>query len=116
MAAALKKGMNEVLEEEGVPWAMYGDYSFFHFFTNPENRPIKPTTFDAHAVPVEWFKTDKRETLLRKIVLGLMIHGVDPKSWRGGLVSAAHTPEDIQFTVEAWRKTLRAMRDEGAFS
>ena len=116
MSDALKKGMNEVLEEEGVPWAMYGDYSFFHFFTNPENRPIKPTAFDAHAVPSEWFKTDKRETMLRKVVLGLMNNGVDPKSWRGGLVSAAHTPEDIKLTIDAWRKTLRAMRDEGEFA
>ena len=33
--------------------------------------------------------------------------------WRGGLVSAAHTPEDIKLTIDAWRKTLRALRDEG---
>ncbi len=113
MANALRKGMNEVLEAEGVPWAMYGEYSFFHFFTNPGNHPIKPTAFDAHAVPVEWFKGEKRERMLQKLVLGLMINGVDPKSWRGGLVSAAHTSDDIQFTVDAWRKTLRALKAEG---
>lgn len=113
MATALRRGMNEVLEAEGIPWALYGDYSFFHFFTNPDNHPIKPTAFDAHAVPVAWFKADKRERLLQKMVLGLMINGVDPKSWRGGLVSAAHTAQDIAHTVEAWRKTLRALRDEG---
>ncbi len=112
-AVALRKGMNEVLEEEGVPWAMYGDYSFFHFFTNPDNHAIKPTAFDAHAVPADWFKADKREGMLRKLVLGLMINGVDPKSWRGGLVSAAHTAEDVKLTVDAWRNTLRALRDEG---
>ena len=112
MTDALKKGMNEVLEQEGVPWAMYGDYSFFHFFTNPGNHPIKPTAFDAHAVPVAWFQADKRETMLKKLVLGLMINGVDPKSWRGGLVSAAHTGQDIQLTIDAWRNTLRALRDE----
>ena len=105
--------MNQVLEDEGVPWAMYGDYSFFHFFTNPGNHKIKPTAFDAHAVPVDWFKTDKRESMLAKLVLGLMVNGVDPKSWRGGLVSAAHTTEDIKLTVEAWRNTLRALREEG---
>jgi len=46
-------------------------------------------------------------------VLGLMINGVDPKSWRGGLVSAAHTVEDVRLTVDAWRNTLRALREEG---
>lgn len=112
MAVALRVGMNEVLEDEGIPWAMYGDYSFFHFFTNPDNHPLKPTQFDAHAVPVAWFKADKREHMLQRLVLGLMINGVDPKSWRGGLVSAAHTADDVKLTVDAWRKTLRALRDE----
>lgn len=113
MAAALRKGMNEVLEDQGIPWAVYGDYSFFHFFTNPDGHPIRPTQFDAHQVPLAWFKADKRERLLQKLVLGLMINGVDPKSWRGGLVSAAHTHADIGLTVEAWRNTLRALREEG---
>ena len=113
MAAELRKGMNQVLEDEGVPWAVYGDYSFFHFFTNPANHPIKPTAFDAHAAPAEWFKPDQRESMLTKLVLGLMLNGVDPKSWRGGLVSAAHTGEDVKLTVDAWRNTLRALREEG---
>lgn len=115
-AADLRRKLNEVLEEEGVPWAVYGDYSFFHFFTNPENRAIRPTTFDAHAVPVEWFKPDKREQLMAKLVLGLMNHGVDPKGNRGGLVSAAHTADDVRLTVDAWRGTLRALRAEGELS
>ncbi len=112
-AADLRRKLNEVLEAEGVPWAVYGDYSFFHIFTNPENRPIRPTTFDAHAVPVEWFKPDKRERLMAKLVLGLMNHGVDPKGNRGGLVSAAHTADDVRLTADAWRETLRALRAEG---
>ena len=35
------------------------------------------------------------------------------KGWRGGLVSSAHTAEDVEWTVDAWRKSLRALRDEG---
>jgi glutamate-1-semialdehyde 2,1-aminomutase len=111
-AAALRARLNEVLEEEGVPWAVYGEYSFFHFFTNPDRHPIKPTAFDAHAVPSTWFKPDKRERLLAKFVLGLMNHGVDPKGNRGGLASAAHTAEDIRLTAQAWRSTLRALKAE----
>lgn len=111
-AVELRRKMNEVLETEGIPWAVYGDYSFFHFYTNPENRSIKPTAFDHHAVPSSWFKADKRERLLAKFVLGLMVNGVDPKSNRGGIVSAAHTADDVKLTVEAWRRMLRALRDE----
>lgn len=112
-ANELRRGMNQVLEDEGIPWAVYGDYSFFHFFTNPDNRPIKPTAFDAHQVPTDWFKPDKRERMQAKLVLGLMNNGVDPKAARGGIVSAVHSAEDIRLTIEAWRHALRALREEG---
>jgi glutamate-1-semialdehyde 2,1-aminomutase len=112
-AALLRVGMNAALEEEGVPWAVYGVHSFFNFFTNPENRKIRPTTFDAHAVPIEWFKADKRERLLAKMRLAMLVHGIDLKSWRGGIVSAAHTQADVDVTLEAWRRSLRALKEEG---
>ncbi|MGH8619113.1 MAG: aspartate aminotransferase family protein [Burkholderiales bacterium] len=112
-AEKLRAGMNAVLEEEGVPWAVYGAHSFFHFFTNPESRPIKPTTFDALAAPTEWFKTDKRERLLSKMRLAMLVHGVDLKGWRGGLVSSAHSAADVDLTIQAWRHSLRALKEEG---
>ena len=34
-AASLRAALNEVLAEEGVPWAVYGTYSGFHTFLNP---------------------------------------------------------------------------------
>lgn len=113
MAKKIRDGMNEVLEEEGVPWCVYGVHSFFNFFTNPDNRDIRPTTFDAGAVPVEWFKTDKREALLAKVRLAMLVCGIDLKSWRGGIVSAAHTDADVEATLTAWRKSLRMVKDEG---
>ena len=88
-AALLRVGMNAALEEEGVPWAVYGVHSFFNFFTNPENREIRPTTFDAQAVPIEWFKADKRERLLARMRLAMLVHGIDLKSWRGGIARPA---------------------------
>ncbi|MCC6531456.1 MAG: aminotransferase class III-fold pyridoxal phosphate-dependent enzyme [Burkholderiales bacterium] len=112
-AAKLRAGFNAILEEERVPWVVYGVHSFFNFFTNPEHRPLRPTTFDAEAVPVEWFKPDKRERLLAKMRLSMLVQGIDLKSWRGGIVSAAHSQADIDWTLDAWRKTLRALKSEG---
>ena len=112
-AAKLRTGMNELLEEEGVPWAVYGAHSFFNFFTNPENREFRPTQFNAEAAPIEWFKTDKRERLLAKMRLAMLVHGIDLKGWRGGIVSAAHTQADVDLTLEAWRRSLRALKQEG---
>jgi len=33
----------------------------------------------------------------------------------GGLLSAAHTPEDIDRTIEAFDRSIRRMKDEGLF-
>lgn len=112
-AAKLRAGFNEILEEENVPWAVYGAHSFFNFYTNPDNRPIRPTTFDAEAVPVEWFKADKRERMTAKVRLAMLVHGVNLKSLRGGFTSAAHTQEDVDRTLDAWRKSLRDVKAEG---
>ena len=96
-----------------MPWAVYGVHSFFNFFTNPDNREIRPTAFDAQAVPTEWFKADKREPLLAKMRLAMLVHGIDLKSWRGGIVSSAHTHADVDLTLDALRRSLRALKEEG---
>lgn len=111
-AATLRKGLNEVLEEEGVPWAVYGEHSFFHIYSNPQGDAIKPTAFDSATLTIDALK-GKNEGMLGKLRLAMLVNGVDLKGWRGGIVSAAHTQADVDFTVEAWRKSLRALKEEG---
>jgi glutamate-1-semialdehyde 2,1-aminomutase len=112
MAGILRKGMNEVLEEEGVPWAIYGDHSFFHIYSNPKGQALRPTAFDAATITIDALK-GKNERMLDKLRIAMLVYGVDLKGYRGGLVSAAHTQADIDLTVDAWRKSLRALKDEG---
>jgi glutamate-1-semialdehyde 2,1-aminomutase len=111
-AAALRHGMNDVLEDEGVPWAIYGEHSFFHIYTNPAGTSLDPTAFDSSALGIDSFK-GKNENALARLRLAMLVNGVDLKGWRGGIVSAVHTAADVEFTVEAWRKSLRALKDEG---
>ncbi len=47
--AEVRAKMNEVLEDEGVKWAVYGTYSGLHIFTNPDGADIVPSRFDAAA-------------------------------------------------------------------
>ena len=112
-AARLRQALNEVLEAEGVPWAVYGEHSFFHIHSNPKGDPIRPTAFDARTLNVDALK-GKNEAMLGKFRLAMLNNGVDLKGFRGGIVSAAHTDEDVERTVEAWRGALRAMKAEGA--
>ncbi|MBL8838320.1 MAG: aspartate aminotransferase family protein [Alphaproteobacteria bacterium] len=112
-AATLRARMNEVLEDEGVNWAVYGDHSMFHIFTNPSNRAIRPTRFDATSRQADLLKADTREDMLNKLRVAMLLHGVDLLGWRGGVMSAAHGDAEIDQTVAAWRASLRMMRDEG---
>jgi glutamate-1-semialdehyde 2,1-aminomutase len=114
-AARLRKEMNEVLEEEGVAWAVYGEHSFFHIHSNPRGDAIRPTKFDASAITPETLK-GRNESLLGKLRLAMLNNGVDLKGWRGGIVSAAHTEADVEWTLAAWRQSLRALREEGELS
>jgi len=111
MATKLRAGMNEVLEEENVAWAVYGEHSFFHLHSNPRGESIRPAAFDAHTLSIDALK-GKDERVLAKLRLAMLVHGVDLKGYRGGILSAAHTDADIAFTLDAWRKSLRALKEE----
>lgn len=112
-AARLRAQLNAVLEDEKVPWAVYGEFSLFHLFTNPDGRTIVPTRFNAAELAAADFKTDPRKSLLSKLYLAMVTNGVDLMQWRGGFVSATHGPAEEQETVVAWRKALRLLKDEG---
>src|SRR5688572_23312284 len=100
-AAKLRQRMNEVLEEEGVPWSVYGVHSFFNIHSNPRGEDIRPTAFDPSTITVETLKA-RNESLLTKLRIAMLNNGVDLKGWRGGIVSAAHTDADIEWTLDAW--------------
>lgn len=110
-AAKLRAGLNQVLEEENVAWAIYGEHSFFHLYSNPQRTALRPTSFDARALSIESLK-GKDERMLSKLRLAMLVNGVDLKGYRGGIVSAAHTEADVAFTLDAWRRSLRALKEE----
>ena len=111
-AEELRQKMNEVLSELNIPWAVYGTFSEFHIFANPAKRAINPMAFDSFACPYEELKSTPPQ-LLHKLMLGMLLHGVHISGWPGGLVSAAHSADDLAQTVSAFRQTLLALRDEG---
>ena len=115
-AQSLRCAMNEVLESEGIPWSVYGEYSVLHFFTNPAGEKLQAASFDANHAPRDFFATDPRKDMLSKLRLGMLVNGVDLKGWRGAIVSAAHSADDVDHTVAAWRETLRLLKREGEIS
>jgi glutamate-1-semialdehyde 2,1-aminomutase len=112
-AASLRTAFNRVLAEEGIPWAVYGQHSVLHFFTNPRWLDVDPMSWDEDAQPIEIFSGDPRKAMLQKLYLALVVQGVDPKGSRGLIVSAVHGKAEIEVAAEAWRKALRMLKEEG---
>ena len=112
----LRRQMNEVLEEEGVKWAVHGSFSGFHVFTNPENADITPSTFDAAAFIPTMMAGKRGEGIATTLRMGMLINGVDMNTGSAGVISAVHGDDEMATTVEAFRTTIRSLRREGALT
>jgi glutamate-1-semialdehyde 2,1-aminomutase len=109
----LRRRLNEVFEEERVPWAAYGTFSMLELFTNPEGVAITPTRFDPLQHSLASLKGDRTAGVVHKMRLGMMVHGVDLSGHPGGVVSATHGEAELEDTVAAMRQTVRMLRAEG---
>ncbi len=110
--ADLRLAMNEVLEELGIDWAVYGTFSGFHLFTNSQGRTIKPTEFDPYSVGYRELMAGDGD-LLGRLRLGMLINGVDVNGRCSGLTSATHGAAELDATEDAFRRTLHMLKDEG---
>jgi glutamate-1-semialdehyde 2,1-aminomutase len=109
----LRRRINEVFEEEQVPWAAYGLFSNFHIFTNPDHDAIVPTGFDPLRQSAESLTGNRQAGLVQKFRLAMMVNGVDFNGGPGGLTSATHGEAELEDTVAAVRASLRLLKDEG---
>ncbi|MBV9863337.1 MAG: aspartate aminotransferase family protein [Alphaproteobacteria bacterium] len=110
---ALRGRLNEMLEEEHIPWAAYGTFAGFHLFTNPEGRAITPTRFDPFEHSAAALKGNRNAGIAHKLRLAAMLGGVDLNSSPGGVVSATHGEAELDDTVAGLRKAVRLLRQEG---
>ena len=112
-ADSLRRHINEVFEEEHVPWAAYGMFSNFHIFTNPDRSAIVPTRFDPGQQPAESFFDKRQAAVVHKFRLAMMTGGVDFSGSPGGVISATHGEAELEDTVKALRNTVRMLKQEG---
>ena len=111
--AQLRAGMNEVLAREGMPWAVYGDYSLFHVFTNPKGMSIDARRFDPLAIGFDGLKKGKNAAMANALRLAMLIAGVDIMGAPGGTVSATHGDREIGQTVHAFQQAVQLIKAEG---
>src|SRR6266566_2363254 len=109
----LRQRINEVFEEEHVPWAAYGSFSNFHIFTNPDHSAIVPTRFDPLQQPAAALAGNRQAGVVHKLRLAMMTGGVDFNGSPGGIVSATHGEAELEDTGKALRNTVRMLKQEG---
>ncbi|UCH86826.1 MAG: aspartate aminotransferase family protein [Dehalococcoidia bacterium] len=113
MTQRLVPAMNKALEGRGIPGCVYGLSSMFHIVLGedcPRPRDGVEWPWDAaNGASPPRTKLDIALALKR----GCLNNGVDLMGFSGGLVSAVHQPADIDFTVEAFDRTLGQMQEEG---
>ncbi|GIX47695.1 MAG: aspartate aminotransferase family protein [Candidatus Tectimicrobiota bacterium] len=110
MADLLRQGINEVLARRGIPGCAYGRASIFKTFIGAE--PPRLTRFDFRNAREEADVLLQGTPLAPVLRKGLLLNGVDLMRV-AGFVSAAHTPEIIEATVQAFDRTLARMQQEG---
>ncbi|MFO7270963.1 aspartate aminotransferase family protein [Sphaerobacter thermophilus] len=116
MAAKIRAGFNEVLVRRGVPGFCYGESSVFHVMLGVEcsNMTSGDLRMPEGVDPVV-LKRGPAPKLSLALHQGMINEGVD-LFHGGGLLSAAHSEEDIAKTIEAFDRTVARMADEGLFS
>jgi len=108
-AAALARSLNAVLREESLAGCVYGQSSMLHIALGMEQQPPDGHSWGWHALPAP--PPSVSPGVARALRNGMLNHGVDLMA--GGLmVSAAHGPDDVALTVDAFHAVLREMRAE----
>jgi glutamate-1-semialdehyde 2,1-aminomutase len=108
-AAAIRDGLNRAIQHRGLPWCAYGLFSDFHVYCGDAS----PDDIYDGKVPWRQLKGGIAPELSHKIRTAMLVHGVDITGWPGGVVSAAHTEEDVTRTTAAFEATLEMLQAEG---
>ena len=115
MAARLRIGFNQVLTRRGVPGFAWGESSVFHLIlgqqaSNQQGGDLRVP----EGVAAEVLKNGTTGRLAQALQLGMINEGVD-LFHGGGLLSIAHTPDDIDKTIAAFDATIGRMIEEDLF-
>ena len=104
-AEQLKQGLNEVLTRKEVPGIATGVASIVLLRIGLELAD------EEEIYSLRYDEVEPRADLKKHGVLAMYNHGVD--GFDRYLLSAAHTEEDIEATVQALERTIDDFRDEG---
>jgi glutamate-1-semialdehyde 2,1-aminomutase len=112
-AHRLREALRRLLQDEHVDWCVYGTFSGFHIFTNPHHESVTAEQINDGRFDYRQLKASAGSELTKKLRVAMLAHGVDIFAWPGGPTSAVHNTDDLEWTVDAFGRSLRMLKDEG---
>ncbi|MCW8133418.1 MAG: aminotransferase class III-fold pyridoxal phosphate-dependent enzyme [Planctomycetota bacterium] len=109
--AQLKRRLNALFKNEGVPFAAYGVSSVFHLFTAEAAAAELLRDGEIEAVQIKADRLKKKGMLDGLLRRALLLEGVDLPPGRQAWVSAAHGDEELEETVDAFARAIHALRE-----
>jgi glutamate-1-semialdehyde 2,1-aminomutase len=112
MGRKLIAAMNQAIAGLGIEGScVYGDGPLWHVLLGRGARANPDGTLDLSSADAVTLREGTRPAVKAALQSGMMRRGVDLMSGKSGIMSTAHTEADLDHTVEAFRDTLRDMRD-----
>jgi glutamate-1-semialdehyde 2,1-aminomutase len=109
--AALREELARVWRRLGVPGCVYGERSILNYSLEAAvDTPPAPGTRDHRRLQMQ-----ADPDAYHALRCALILNGVDICALHGW-VSAVHTDEDVERTVQAFEKALSLLREDGFFS
>jgi glutamate-1-semialdehyde 2,1-aminomutase len=113
LAARLRAGLNQAFERHAVPGCAWGESSVFHIM-------IEETVTDRVAgdlqvptgVDAETLKASGHTGPMPSVYMAMLLEGID-LFHGGGMLSLAHTEEDVDITAAAFDRVLQRLREDG---
>lgn len=111
-AARLREALQKVIVDENLKWCVYGSFSGFHIYTNPDGDSITSAEIEAGLLDYRKIKVASAQPSNAKLRLAMLTHGVDTFPWPGGPTSCVHSDDDLQQTADAFQKSIRILKEE----
>ncbi len=102
--------MNQAIEQLGIEGScVYGDGPIFHVLLGKGACANQDGTLASGSADTLTLRQANAPDVKAALHLGMLKRGVDLMSGHAGILSTAHTEDDLALTVEAFRQTLKEM-------
>ncbi len=114
LAETLRAAWDQVLDRHAIAGYVYGPASTFHVYFETDARRLagKASRHELHTSEAGRLK-GMPGSLINQYQRHLRYRGVDIMSSTGGVLSCAHTEEDLARATAAFEETVLALRREG---